>query len=129
MDIFSLKTNKADVGVACRIKHPATEEVIEGVTLTLLGMDSAKNRAIQRKKQQAALDRLSKGKKAMRLVAEDLDEDAIGDLADITTAWTGVTKDGNPVEFTRDNVVMVYTELPWMREQAQDFVNDRANFL
>lgn len=129
MDLMSLKAAKAETGAVLQVKNPATEEPLEGVTLTLLGTDSAKYRAIQRRKTQSALDRMSKGRRSLRLKAEETEAEALADLVELTVAWTGITEAGVPVPFGKEAVERYYAELPWLREQAQEFVNDRANFL
>ena len=128
MDLNALKPVMADEGATLELRHPETEEVIEGMTITLLGQDSAVYRKIQLTKQQAALSRISKGKKAVDLDAEKLAEDGIDDLVKLTVAWEGFKLDGKELKPTPDNVRKVYTEWQWIREQAQEFVASRANF-
>lgn len=128
MDLKNLKPTKAEEGATLDIVHPETEEVIDGMTITLLGQDSSIYRKIQLGKQQAALSRLSKGKKALDMNAEKLQEDTIDDLVKLTVDWEGFTLDGKELEPTDDNVRMVYTDWAWIREQASEFVANRANF-
>ena len=127
-DLNSLKPVMADDGAVLNIVHPETEELIEGMTITLLGQDSKVYRKLQMGKQQAALNRMAKGKKAIDLDAEKLSEDSIEDLVKLTTAWTGFALDGKKLEFTPDNVRMVYNDWAWIKEQVQEFVGNRANF-
>lgn len=128
MDLKNLKPVMADEGALMQVRHPETEEAIEGMTIILLGQDSAVYRKIQLAKQQAALSRISKGKKAVDLDAEKLAEDSIDDLVKLTVDWEGFTLDGKTLEATPENVRMVYSEWNWIKEQAQEFVADRANF-
>lgn len=127
-DLNSLKPVKADDGATLEVVHPETEEVIPGMTITLLGQDSKVYRKIQLAKQQAALNRISKGKRAVDLDAEKLAEDSIDDLVRLTTGWAGFMLDGTALECTSENVRKVYTEWAWIREQVQEFVADRSNF-
>jgi hypothetical protein len=127
-DLNSLKPVMADDGAVLNIVHPETEELIDGMTITLLGQDSKVYRKLQMGKQQAALNRMAKGKKAIDLDAEKLSEDSIEDLVKLTTAWTGFALDGKSLEFTSDNVRMVYNDWAWIKEQVQEFVGNRANF-
>lgn len=127
-DLNSLKPVMADDGAALNIIHPETEEVIDGMTITLLGQDSKVYRKLQMAKQQAALNRMAKGKKAIDLDAEKLSEDSIDDLVKLTTGWAGFSLDGKELEFTPENVRMVYTDWAWIKEQVQEFVGNRANF-
>jgi hypothetical protein len=128
MDLNNLKPVMADDGAVLNIVHPESEEVIEGMTITLLGQDSKVYRKIQLAKQQTALNRISKGKKAVDFDAEKLAEDSIDDLVKLTIAWTGFTLDGNKLDCTPDNVRKVYGEWTWIKEQVAEFVAERANF-
>lgn len=128
MDLNSLKPVKADKGATLAIAHPETEEPIEGMTITLLGQDSAVYRKIQLAKQQAILNRMAKGKKMVDLDAEKLAEDTIDDLVKLTVKWTGFEMGGEDLPCTPENCRMVYSDWPWIREQAQEFVANRANF-
>lgn len=127
-DLNSLKPVKADDGAILEVVHPENEEIIPGMTITLLGQDSKVYRKIQLAKQQAALNRISKGKRAVDLDAEKLAEDGIDDLVQLTTGWTGFTLDGAALECTPENVRKVYGEWAWIKEQVQEFVADRSNF-
>lgn len=128
MDLNKLKPALADEGAVLELLHPDTEEVIPGMTITLMGHDSATYRKITLKKQQAALSRLSKGKKAIDYKAEQIETDTVDELIALTVGWTGFELDGAPLEATPDNCRTVYTEWKWIREQAQDFVSNRAHF-
>jgi len=126
MDIFGLKAAKADAGVEMQVKD-LYEDVIPGATITLLGMDSKKGRDMQRKKQQAMLDRAVKGRNVQKLDAEKLAAENIDDMVELTKEWTLSDAKG-PMECTPENIRKVYTEVPHVFEQARNFVNDRANF-
>jgi hypothetical protein len=133
MDLNSLKPALADEGAVLELVHPNSEEAIPGMTITLMGHDSAAYRKITLKKQQALLSRLSKGKKAIDYKAEQIDPDTVDELVALTVGWTGFEmKDADgilyPLEATPDNCRTVYTEWKWIREQAQEFVSNRAHF-
>ena len=127
-DLNSLKPVKADDGAVLQIAHPESEEIIEGMTITLLGQDSKVYRKIQLAKQQAALNRISKGKKAVDFDAEQRAEDSIDDLVKLTVSWEGFTLDSKKLDCTPENVRKVYGEWSWIKEQVSEFVADRANF-
>ena len=89
MDLNTLKAVKADEGATLQLVHPQTEEPLDGMTITLLGQDSAAYRKIQMAKQQMALNRLAKGKRATAdLDAEKLAAEMIDDLAKLSVSWT-----------------------------------------
>lgn len=131
MDLSKLKTSKSEQGAVLQILHPSTEEPIKGMTITLLGQDSSVYRKIQLGKQQAALNRMAKGKKVADLNAEKLAEDTLDDLVSLTIDWTGFELDGKKLECTPENVLNVYSDvgLSWLKEQVNEFIGDRANFL
>lgn len=128
MDLNKLKPAKAEEGAMLELVHPDTEEVIPGMTIRLLGYDSSVYRKIALKKQQAALNRISKGKKAMDLKAEQIEEDTIEELVALTVDWTGFEMEGEALPCNPENKRMVYSDWRWIKEQAQEFVANRANF-
>lgn len=129
-DISTLKAKKADSGAVLQVIHPGTDEPIKGMTITLLGQDSAVYRKISIAKQQTAINRMAKGKKAADLDAEKLAEDSIEDLVKLTVGWTGFADKGKELECTEESVRAIFADpgFAWLKEQAQAFVNDRANF-
>lgn len=128
MDLNELKPVKADEGSVMELRHPATEELIPGMTITLMGQDSATYRNLQLAKQKAALERVSKGKAAIETNPAKLAEDTIEDLVKLTLGWTGFTLEGKELKPTPENIRKVYTEWQWIKEQAQEFISGRANF-
>jgi hypothetical protein len=128
VDLNALKPVKADEGATLEIVHPETEETIDGMAITLLGQDSATYRKMQMAKQQVILNRMSKGKKAVDLNAEKLTEESIDELVKLTVSWSGFQLDGQDLPCTPENARRVYTEWTWIREQAAEFVANRANF-
>ncbi len=128
MDLNDLKPVKAEDGATLQILHPETEEPIDGMTITLLGQDSSVYKKMQLAKQQAILNRMAKGKKGADLDAERLSNEAIDDLVKLTVSWTGFTLEGKELKPTADNVRKVYSDWAWIKDQASEFVANRANF-
>lgn len=128
MDLNKLKPALADEGAILELRHPDTEEIISGMTITLLGQDSAVYRKIQLAKQQAVLNRMAKGKKQVEFDAAKIAEDTIDDLVALTVDWAGFEMDGEPLKCDAATKRMVYSDWQWIREQAQEFVANRANF-
>lgn len=122
----------ADLGSTLEIRHPTTGAVLangdgRSVTLTLAGMDSSRAKRTER----AALDRRLKQSAGRRsaVTATDIDSDSLEVLASVTLSWSGFVVDGQEIECTPENAKRLYKQWPWLREQAQAFVEDRANFL
>lgn len=128
MDLNDLKPVRADEGAILQILHPETEEPIAGMSIVLLGHDSAVYRKMQLAKQQSILNRMAKGKKAAELDAERLNADLIDELTKLTIGWSGFKLDGKELDPTPENVKTVYSEWAWIKDQAQEFVSNRANF-
>lgn len=128
MDLNKLKPALAEEGVTMEVVHPETEETIEGMTITLLGRDSDVAKRIRRKRQDAALARVSKGKKGLDMTAEQLEEQSIEELVKLTKSWQGFELDGQPLECTDENKRKVFSGWEWLREQAEEFVSTRSHF-
>lgn len=123
-DLASLDTTpRADAGAELELTHPVTGAPL-GVTLTLAGVDSAAYR-----KAQAALTDKRLGRRSGKLTAAELQRDGIELLARCTLAWSGVVVDGAEVACTADAARELYTRFVWIREQADAFVSERANYL
>lgn len=107
--------------------HPATgEDLYDGdspVTITLLGKDSKEYRAAVAKRANSHL----RNRKVQTV--EQAQQDGIDLLASVTVDWSGITENGEDLECTPAEVKRVYREYAWIREQVDEFVDDRSNFL
>lgn len=128
MDLNNLKPVLADEGAVMQVVHPDSEEPIEGMTITLMGQDSNLYEKISLKRSQSALSRISKGKKALDLDAKEVQSNLLEDLVALTVDWTGFELEGKALKPTPENIRNVYQGWKFIREQAQEFVADRANF-
>lgn len=127
MDLRKLDTVKAaNQGATLEITHPGTGDVLDGMTITLLGSDSDIYRKEVRKRTEQNLNNRKKQSKV------DLEEAEIRGcelLAKLTKSWTGIEEGKQEVECTFDNAVRIYREYRWIREQCEAFIADRANFI
>lgn len=132
MELLNLDPRKkANEGAFLHLKHPGNGSYLfddgdesKPVGLYLLGKDSDKYETIRH---QNTNTRLSE-KKSPLLTSEKIEQDAISLLADLTVGWDNLTVDGDTV-YSRENVVKLYKKLPWVKEQVDVFVVDRANFI
>lgn len=139
MDLSKFSTvDSAAKGAAMEVLDPVTgnalrEEDGSAVTITLLGADSPELRASERARLNKRLGKNIKQLSRTSLSAEQLEEEALETLITATKGWKGISmeQDGEVKELkcTPENARMLYTRLPWLREQADEFINDRANFL
>lgn len=109
--------------------HPATGEPVmtadgKPVTFTLIGADSEE--AIKAKRE--AINRRIADKSNRPVRAEFIDDQAITLLSRCFKAWSGVTWEGKQLTCSPENAAMIMRKRPWIREQVDAFVSDRANF-
>ena len=125
IDLSSLDSAaRADDGAALHIVHPATNVEL-GITIQLAGIDSA----VHRRAVAAAANRRAKGGFRKQITLERVQEENIETLAACTLAWEGVRIDGKDIAFSHAAAVSLYTRFPWLREQVEEFISDRANYL
>lgn len=132
MDLATLDMAAADTGAVMTVRHPISDAVLEGtdgqpITITLAGSDSERFRKVQR----ASANRRLKTQSSRRgqITSEEIEADALETLAACTIAWHGLVVDGEALECNAVNARKAYKRLPWLREQVDAFVGDRANFL
>lgn len=129
MDLSNFDTTAAaQAGAKLELKAPNGDPLLQDdgapVTITLLGRDSD----VWRRAERAALDRrVNTRKKTVQ--SADLERDALEALVAVTVGWSGIVLDGNALDCTPPNVRRVYERFRWVREQVDEFVGDRANFL
>ncbi len=117
----------ADAGARMDLLHPATGEPT-GAWLTLLGTDSDIYRRAQRALQRKRMARAVKSRR-MAIPPEELEAEALDLLVAVTTGWGGLNAKGQPLAFSADAARAFYTRHRWAREQAEEFIGERANFL
>lgn len=131
-DLSALGTT--DDGVTMELRHPVDGSVLMNgtapVSITLTGEDSAAFRRVEREQNNRRLKDLSRGRKR-DLTDEELEASAIERLSACTVGWHGIVLDGETLPCTKHNASRLYSEprLAWVREQVNEFVRDRRNFL
>lgn len=131
MSIFAFKTTASDSGVTMTVRNPATGLPLDGETITLLGRDAKVYRDHVAKRERALLDHVNNTRKAPKLSHDQIKQQAVEDLVVLTTGWNLTNVDGEPLPFSKDAARDIYMapEMAWLREQVEEFVGDRANFL
>lgn len=132
-DLAQLDTTRAsEEGAVLEVRHPVSGAVLttedgQAVTVRLAGMDS---RRAKRAEQDISDRRVKRTGGRRAVTSEEWDVERLEFLASVTLGWVdGLALDGRPLEFNLENAKRLYERLPWLREQAQAFVDDRANFL
>ncbi|MZR30899.1 hypothetical protein [Sneathiella litorea] len=119
---FDLKV-RSEAGAPLTLRHPKTGETLPAV-IWLQGEDAETYRKCLR----AQIDRQIAERK-LELTAAELEERLIERLAAITQRFENIEFDGVTYDTTPANVIKLYREHLWIREQVAAFVEDRANFL
>lgn len=95
------------------------------VTITLLGADSD----VAVRARNATTNRLLKNRGRTQITAESALDDTIALLAKCTVGWEGIGIDEDDTPFSQEAAAKLYERFPFIREQADEFVAERANFL
>ena len=131
--VFDLDTSSlADEGVWCRLVHPVSGAALAArglpVRIRVLGVDGERFGAVRRRIAARRGEYLltNRGRLDPEVEAA-LDLDL---LAGATVGWENVLLPGGAAfAFTADNARRLYSERPWIAEQVNRFIADRANFL
>lgn len=128
MDLEDLSIrDTAEAGVELELNHPTTAEPL-GWFLTLRGTDSDAFRDQMIANTRAARARLIAEKRAER-TAKEIEADGIALMVACTVGWRGITVNGGgALEYSSANAERLYRET-WIRQQADAFIGERANFL
>lgn len=98
-------------------------DLYDGVRIKLAGSYSERYRRAQEQQTTRALKRRTK-----TVTGELVDRQALAILGSVTLAWEGIKNAGNDIPCTPENAESLYKKAPWIRAQANEFVNDHENF-
>jgi len=111
------------------VVHPVTNEETDA-KIHLAGADSEAFRKVERRIKNSRFSKLLKGNKNKpNITAEELEENSLDLLVAVTLGWENVLSNGQPLEFNEANVRTLYEDCAWLREQVDEFIGDRTNFL
>lgn len=136
MDLSKLDTVKgSEAGAVLVLRHPTTNKPLKNgddpISITLLGKDSTKYQNAHHAAAAKRLENLSVKGSKISIDSEGLSpvEDAARILSQVTLGWSGIVVEGQPVPFSEAAAFDLYVKFPWIREQVDTFIVDRANFL
>lgn len=127
-------TQQAEVGADLELLDPNDEPLTyksgkkeKPVTIKLLGTDSKiwrnKNREFKRK-----ITSKMVRNKAKNVDYSMSEEETCEMLAACTIGWEGIDVNKEKLEFSTEAAYQMYMDHLWIREQADTFIGDRANF-
>ncbi len=127
-DLSNLDTGAAaEMGAVLEVLHPIDNTPL-GLKITLAGADSDIYRQFVNKTGNKRMQRMKPGQ-FRPPSAEEQEESGLSLLAACTLSWEGVVVDGQELPCSKDNAKTLYRRFPWIREQVDQFIGDRANFL
>ena len=133
-DVSQLDTRTlSEAGVPMPIKHPRTNAPILGkdgkpVTITLLGPNSAKAKAVNRELQARRADFAARG---VKMEPKDFERERFDLLVALTTGWTFDQLDGKPFPFSPDNLRAFWADQrwEWLQSEAWQWCQSDGNYL
>ena len=125
IDLSTLDVSvNANKGAVLSLKHP-TKNTELGITITLVGEDSG----LHRRAVANIANRRAKNGFRKNATLEEIQADNISVLASCTIGWNDIQVDGEDWSCSYDKAVALYTRFAWIREQVEQFIADRANYL
>jgi len=117
---------KFEEGTEMPVLHPTTGEVLKDekgqiASIRLAGVDSD----IYRKAANIITNRRVKGSRNPKMTAEKLDADTLELVCKCTLSWTGILIKEKVPKTAEE----LYAGAKWLRQQAEEWMHDRANYL
>lgn len=124
VDLSQFDTKKtSEEGVWVEIESPTDGEPL-GTHFKILGSDSeVYNKQLRKNKDKM----MKQGMKNIK--SENLEVEEIELLVACTVDWDNIVDNGEKLECTKENVRYVYKTYPWIKDQVDEFIGDRSNFL
>lgn len=120
---FELNETKVTETATVDLLHPVTGQPV-GASITVYGQDSDVYRSEVRKYEDRIVE-YAKRNRGKVMPAEMRDELALDRLVACVESIDGLTENGEP--FT--DAARLFTKYPWVREQVEAGVAERANFI
>jgi hypothetical protein len=118
----------ANAGFWLKLRDPVKGKPLPA-RLKLLGMDSDRYRAKSHELQRRRQEELAQDPKA-RLTPDEIEARSMEIVAACTVGWEGLKHKGEALAFKDEaSALELYRGWPWIFDQAQLAVLDRANFL
>lgn len=125
MDLTKLETKtQADAGMWFRPVGPDGKAL--DCEFLLMGRDSVEFARYQDELFLEAQARIIK--KQAPAPVEPSDARSARYVARMTKDWKGVEWEGKPLPFSKENAEMVFSRVPFLRDQADSFIGARDNF-
>jgi hypothetical protein len=129
MDLFNYTSDKANVATDIVIKHPVTGADTD-IVIQVVGLDSTAAQECLDKQQAIRFAEMtaSGDMSAPAFDPKQNREQMLELLCACTKGWKHVEFDGAQLEFTKENVLMVYEKVPAIRDQVNKATGSRKLF-
>lgn len=129
MDLINFTSDKANVPVDVIIKHPVTNEPTD-IVIQVLGLDSTSAQACLDQQQAVRFKKMmGSGEDAAPEFDPEINrQNLIELLVACTAGWKNVQFGGEALEYTRENAVKLYTQVPALRDQVSKASGSRKLF-
>lgn len=124
-------TAPAEEGAIMEVRHPVTGETLRHedghpFTITLVGRDSERFLKLVRQQSDRRIQASLRTRQPISTVS--VEKDDIELLVNATLAWD-ILLDKKPAENSQKAYRDAYARFRWLKEQVDEFVGSRANFL
>lgn len=120
---FELNTTDTNETATIDLLHPVTGQPV-GASITVYGQDSDVYRSEIRKYEDRVVE-YAKRNRGKVMPSEMRDELALERLVACVESIDGLTENGEPLT----DAARLFTKYPWIREQVEAGVTERANFI
>ena len=122
----------ANDGAPIDIVHPISGDPL-GISIQILGRDSDEFKKVTAEQSRRRLRAMTKGGtfKVDAVPQAEVEKDGLMALVAVTKGWAPnivIDKGEDASPFTKENCIRLYTRHPYIREQVDVGVNERANF-
>lgn len=131
LDLASLDFAEADQGALLEVRHPATNEILRWddgspYTIKVVGRDSDRFLSLVRKQSDKRIQMTLRTRQPV--LSASVEKDDIELLVNATLDMN-INYKGEKTKSDEKTYREVYTKLRWLREQVDEFIGNRANFL
>ena len=125
LDLGDIQENLMGMAVMS-VRHPITGK-LTGATITLFGPDSQESQELDAKLSDKRLQRIQQ-RGVQKISSAELNEMQLEKLVGLTKEIKNFFVKGEEYASTKTNIFNLYHGNAWLREQVQDFLEDRRNF-
>lgn len=109
---------------------PIMQSVNARVTITLVSSDSHEYTSVYKSQVTSTIGKIGRRGKARKnaVTGDTVAEDKLELLTACTKSWVGWQDGGKDFPCNPKNALALYTRLPFVREQVEEYVHERGNF-